>query len=203
MQVMKQLAILLLAFGFVFSALGQALPYNPTPWPLPDPAWSRLQSLVNGQPIVVDNTNGPPVHCFFAGVNDAYLFCNPRGNPQGVGFRFDHADVLGVDLDLPRQTQTQVSRPEHNYHPAWISSMIAGGIIVGLCATRSTDAGTATEAGFIGAGVVGLIGAPLAFLPHPEQPFAGPVYPQYGIGVRFRTPSRPRSHGILGIRPQH
>ena len=98
---MKQLAILLLAFAFVSSASGQALPDNPAPAPLRDPAWDRLQSLVNGQPIVVDNTNGPPVHCLFAGVTEAYLFCNPPGNPAGVGFRFDHADVLGVDLDLP------------------------------------------------------------------------------------------------------
>ena len=77
--------------------------------------------------------------------------------------------------------------------------MIAGGLIVGLCATRSTDAGTSARAGLIGAGVVGLIGAPLAFLPDSEPPF----YPQYGIGVRFRTPGRLRSHGNLGLRRQH
>ena len=46
--------------------------------------------------------------------------------------------------------------------------MIAGGIIVGLIASQNTDAGTAAEDGIIGAGVVGLIGAPLAFLPHPQ-----------------------------------
>ena len=200
---MKQFAILLLSFGLVFSAQGQTLPDNPGPAPLSDPAWARLQSLVNGQPIVVDNTNGPPVHCLFAGVTDAFLYCNPHGNPRGVGFRFNHADVLGVDLDMPRPMQTQVGPPEHNYHPAWISSMIAGGLIVGLCATRSTDAGTAARAGLIGAGVVGLIGAPLAFLPHSEPPFAGPFYPQYGIGVRFRTPGHLRSHANLGLRRQH
>jgi uncharacterized membrane protein YeaQ/YmgE (transglycosylase-associated protein family) len=96
--------------------------------------------------------------------------------------------------------QTQVSRPEPNYHPAWISSMIAGGIIVGLCATRSTDAGTATRAGLIGAGVVGLIGAPLAFLPHSQFAPPGPAYPPFGIGLRLKTPISPRSHRILGIR---
>ena len=91
---MKHLAILLLSFSFVSCALGQVLPDNPTP--IPDPAWGRLQTLVYGQPIVVDNTNGPPVHCLFAGVTDAYLFCNPPGNPPGAGFRIDHANVLSV-----------------------------------------------------------------------------------------------------------
>ena len=195
---MKPLAILLLTFGLVFSALGQALPDNPVPVPQSDPAWSRLQNLINGQSIIVDNTNGPPVHCLFAGVTDEYLFCNPAGNPRGVGFRFDHSDVLGVDLDLPRPMQTQVRRPEHNYHPAWISSMIAGGMIVGLCATRSTDAGSAARDGLIGAGVVGLIGAPLAFLPHSQIAPPGPAYPPYGIGLRFRTPMHLGSRRTLG-----
>jgi hypothetical protein len=44
---MKDLAILLLAFGCVSCAAGQALPDKPSPVPLPDPAWVRLQSLVN------------------------------------------------------------------------------------------------------------------------------------------------------------
>ena len=197
---MKDFAILLLAFTFAFRAAAQALPDTPTPAPLPDPAWSRLQSLVNGQPIVVDNTNGPPVHCLFAGVTEAYLFCNPPGNPAGVGFRFDHADVLGVDLDLPRATPIQASRPERNYHPAWISSMIAGGMIVGLIASKNTDAGTATEDGIIGAGIVGLIGAPLAFFPHPQFVPTGPAYPQYGIGLRFRNPIRSRPHLLPFLR---
>ena len=197
---MKQLVILLLTFGLVFRAQGQTLPDNPAPAPLPDPAWARLQSLVNGQPIVVSNTSGPAVHCLFAGVTDAYLFCNPPGNPRGVGFRFDHAEVLGVDLDMANQTQVRASRPEPNYHPAWISSMIAGGMIVGLCATRSTDAGTATRAGLIGAGVVGLIGAPLAFLPHSEHPYSGVFDPPYAPSLALRAPIRLRSHRILGIR---
>ncbi len=191
---MKQLAILLLAFAFVSRAPAQSQPDTPTPAPLSDPAWSRLQSHVNGQPIVVDNTNGPPVHCLFAGVTEAYLFCNPPGNPAGVGFRFDHADVLGVDLDQPHQTQMQASRPERNYHPAWISSMIAGGMIVGLIASQNTDAGRAAEDGIIGAGVVGLIGAPFAFLPHPLFVPGGPVYPQCGIALRLKSPIRSRQH---------
>jgi hypothetical protein len=197
---MKHLAIFLLTFGFTFSALGQALPDNPAPVPMPDPAWSRLQSLVNGQPIVVDNTNGPPVHCLFAGVTDAYLFCNPPGNPRGVGFRFDHADVFGVDLDLPRQMHTQVSRPEPNYHPAWISSMIAGGIIVGLVASQNTTAGKAAEDGVIGAGIVGLIGAPLAFLPHLQPALNRPAYPLYGVAVPLGLPhSHPKTISALRL----
>jgi len=108
-----------------------------------------------------------------------------------VGFRFDHADVLGVDLDLSRATSFQTSRPERNYHPAWISSMIAGGIIVGLVASQHTDAGKAAQDGIIGAAVVGLIGAPLAFLPHSQTALAGPVYPQYAIGLRLRRPAHP------------
>jgi hypothetical protein len=183
---MKQLAILLLTFGSLSCALGQALPDNPAPAPMPDPAWNRLQNLAYRQPIVVDNTNGPPVHCLFAGLTDAYLFCNPLGNPRGVGFRFNHADVLGVDLDLLRQTPVQVIRPERNYHPAWISSMIAGGFIVGLIASRSTDAGRATEDGLIGAGVVGIIGAPLAFLPHSQIAPPGSAYPPYVFGAQLK-----------------
>ena len=194
---MKHIAILLLmTFCLTLTALAQALPDHPLPLPLADPAWSRLQSLAIGQPIVIENTSGPPVHCLFAGVTEAYLFCNPRSNPQGVGFRFDHAEVLGVDLDLPRQMQTQLSQPQHNYHPAWISSMIAGGLVVGLIASQNTDAGKAAQDGFIGAAVVGLIGAPLAFLPHPEPAFSTPAYPQYEIGLRFRNPMHVRSRNL-------
>jgi uncharacterized membrane protein YeaQ/YmgE (transglycosylase-associated protein family) len=197
---MKSLAILLVVLSFVSSAKGQSLPDNPAPVPLADPAWSRLQSLVNGQPIIVDNTNGPPVHCFFAGVTDAFLFCNPPGNPAGVGFRFNHADVLGVDYDLPRAASSQASRPERNYHPAWISSMIAGGVIVGLVASKTTDAGTAATDGIIGAGIAGLIGAPLAFFPHPQFAPAAPVYSQYGIAIPLRRLTRPRANVISALR---
>ncbi len=133
------------------------------------------------------------MHCLFAGVTEAYLFCNSPGNPAGVGFRFDHADVLSVDLDLPHPMPIQASRPERNYHPAWISSMIAGGIIVGLIASKNTDAGTAAEDGIIGAGIVGLIGAPLAFLPLPQFVQTGAAYPQYGsIGLHLKRPIRSR-----------
>ena len=137
--------------------------------------------------------SGPPVHCLFAGVSEAYLYCNPPGNPQGVGFRFDQAQVLGVDLDPPSTPAAMQRPPQRNYHPAWISSMIAGGIIVGLVASKTSDAGKAAQDGLIGAGAVGLIGAPLAFLPHPPYEPPMPFYPSHGINLRFSGPMHGRS----------
>ena len=67
--------------------------------------------------------------------------------------------------------------------------MIAGGFIVGLIASQNTDAGKAAEDGFIGAGIVGLIGAPLAFLPHPQFVPPRPAYPQYPINFRLKSPA--------------
>jgi hypothetical protein len=190
-------SIVLLLLGLLpAAACAQALPDNPAPQP--DPAWSRVMSLTRGQPIVVDDTNGPPVHCLFTGATDAYLDCSPPGNPVGVGYRFNRADVLGVDLDLPGQTQAQASRPERNYHPAWLASIIAGGLVVGICATHSTDAGGAAKAGLIGAAVVGAIGAPLAFLPNSQRAYGGTNVPQFGIGIplgrlHWRTPFAARN----------
>ncbi len=191
---------LLLFFGSLSTAtIAQALPENPAP-PPPNPAWTNLQNLAHGQAIVVDNTNGPPVHCLFTGVTEAYLFCSPPGNPAGVGFRFDRADVLGVDLDLPPQQQAQANRPERNYHPVWLSCIVAGGILTGLTATHNTDAGHATEAGLIGAVVVAAIGAPMAFLPHPQYATGGPVYPQFGIGIPLRHFAHPHPHRLFCMR---
>ncbi len=189
---MKHLAIALLALtSFAASALAQELPSAPAP--APDPAWSRLQNLQNGQPVIVTTVDNRSVHCLFAGVTDTYLFCNPPGNPPDTGFRFDRAQVLSVDRDWPGQARPKAAS-QRNYHPAWIASMIAGGIIVGLIASQGTDAGKATQDGFIGAGIVGLIGAPLAFLPHPQLAIGSPVYPQYGISLHLKNPIRTRSH---------
>jgi hypothetical protein len=179
----------------------QTLPDNPTPAPTSDPAWERLQSLAPNEPIVVRNDNGPPVHCLFSAATDAYLFCNPPGNPPGAGFRFDRTAVVSVDLDLPSQAGAQFTAPERNYHPVWISSMLGAGLFVGLIASRATDAGGAAQAGAIAAGVVGLIGAPLAFLPRaPGIANNGPLYPQFGAGIplhRLRGPHLlPRLDGI-------
>lgn len=145
----------------------QALPDAPSPAPLPDPAWDRLKNLTNGEPIVVRNDNGPPVHCLFAGATDAYLFCNPPGNPLGVGFRFDRASVISVDFDLPASNVARFNRPHPNYHPAWIASILAGGLVVGICATQNMNDGDSARVGAIAALIVGIIGAPLAFLPQP------------------------------------
>lgn len=198
MRILRIISLSVLLAASSGLALAQSLPDNPSPAPFADPAWSRLQSLVNGQPIVVTDIQGRSVRCLFTGVTDAYLFCNPLGNPPGAGYRFDHADVLAVDRDRPASQWTATQR-ERNYHPAWISSMIAGGFIVGLCATRSTDAGTAARAGLIGAGIVGVIGAPLAFMPHAEPAFRGPIYPQYGVGLRLKNQIRLRSRTIFGL----
>jgi len=181
---MRQIAIALFALSLLrLSAQAQSLP--DTPGPAPDPAWSRLQNLQIGQAVVVTDAENRSVHCLFAGVAGEYLFCNPAGNPAGVGFRFDRAQVLSVDLDRPDAPQPQTRPREHNYHPAWISSMIAGGLIVGLVASEHTSAGHAAEDGLLGAGVVGLIGAPLAFMPHPPIGPARPAYPPYLFGARF------------------
>ena len=194
---MKPLLLFLIVLSVAPACIAQALPDNPAPAP-PDPGWSRLQSLVHGQAIVVDNTNGPPVHCLFTGVTDAYLFCSPPGNPAGVGFRFDRADILGVDFDLSHQEQAQTRHPQRNYHPVWLSCMIAGGILTGIAATGTTDAGHSAEAGLIGAVVVGAIGAPMAFLPRPQSAYGGPNYPLYGIDIPLRYLSRP--HRLTGGR---
>lgn len=186
----------MLALATLFAAgsaitTAQNLPDSPAPAPLPDPAWSGLQNLSIGRPIIVTDVRGRSVHCLFAGVTDAYLFCNPAGNPPGAGFRFDHADVIGVDLDLPHLQQIAHSpRGDRNYHPAWISCMIAGGIIVGLVASQNTTVGKAAEDGAIGAGIVGLIGAPMAFLPRPQPALATPAAGPFVFGAQLSLPIR-------------
>jgi hypothetical protein len=159
----------------------QALPDAPAPR---DPAWDRLKNLAIGAPIVVRDVDDVSVRCLFAGMTDAYLFCNPAGNPSGVGYRFDRDRVLSVDFDRPGRNNAQFAASERNYHPGWIASILAGGLIVGVCATRTTDTGTAAKAGLVGAVVVGIIGVPLAFLPHPQDANSAPR-PQPFFGLRF------------------
>jgi hypothetical protein len=190
---MKILALFLaVILALPAAAHAQALPDNPTPAPTSDPAWERLRSLAPNEAIVVRNDNGPPVHCLFSSATDAYLFCDPPGNPPGVGFRFDRAAIVSVDLDLPAQTGAQFTAPERSYHPVWISSMLGAGLFAGLIASRATDAGSAAQAGALAAGVVGLIGAPLAFLPRWQQ--TGVAYQSRGTAL-VRIPNftrRPR-----------
>jgi hypothetical protein len=190
---MKSLSLFLIAVVLLpFLAHPQALPDAPTP--APDPAWDRLKNLTNGEPIIVRNDNGPPVHCLFAGATEAYLFCNPPRNPPGVGFRFDRSSVVSVDRDLPAQYTARFDRPQRDYHPAWIASILGGGLIVGLCATRTMNDGDSARVGAIGALVVAVIGAPLAFLPRPED--AGFAYrPRNIVSVPVgRVAPRPHLH---------
>jgi hypothetical protein len=196
---MKRLAIafitlLLLAHG----TQAQILPEAPaTP---PDPSWNRLRTLAIGQPLVITTTDNRSVHCLFGSVTESYLFCNPPGNPKDVGFRFDRTEVLSVDYDRTGASLSQTRRTERNYHPAWISSMIAGGLIVGIIASQNTDARKATQDGLIGAAAVGLIGAPMAFLPHPDAPPPyPPVFRPYGLGVRL-SPNLIRHHSTVHLR---
>jgi hypothetical protein len=204
---MKQILIFLIAIVLLPAAVQpQALPdapspvpaNQPTPTPPPDPAWDRLKNLTNGEPIVVRNDNGPPVHCLFAGATDAYLFCNPPGNPLGVGFRFDRASVISVDFDLPAQNVARFNRPQTNYHPAWIASILAGGLIVGILATSTTDDGDSARAGAIAALVVGIIGAPLAFLPQASD--AGFAYNPCGFARVHPVHFGPHARLISPIR---
>jgi hypothetical protein len=145
----------------------QALPDAPVP--AHDPAWDRLKSLNNGEAIVVRNDDGSLVHCLFAGATDAYLFCDPQGNPPGVGFRFDRTRVVSVERDQPAPRAARFRAPDLSQHPAWIASILAGGLIVGISATGTADAEDAARAGAIGALVVAIIGAPLAFMRQPRD----------------------------------
>jgi hypothetical protein len=170
----------------------QALPDAPSPAQPSDPMWNRVKELANGAAIVVRNDNGPPVHCLFAGATDAYLFCNPSTNPPGVGFRFDRAAIVSVDLDRPAPYSARFDRPQPNYHPAYLACIIGGGLIVGIVATKTADSATAADEGLIGALVVAAIGAPLAFLPH---------WQEAGFGDLPRDPGRMHSP-LFGFHPR-
>ena len=196
MRGMKRLAIALITLWLLpLVTEAQILPDAPVV--LPDPAWNRLYSLPIGQSIVITTTDNRLTHCLFGSVTETYLFCNPPGNPAGVGFRFNRAEIASVDYDRPDATLAQTRKPERNYHPAWISSMIAGGLIVGIIASQNTDASHAARDGLIGAVAVGAIGAPFVFLPGPfsSPPYGGPIY---GMGVRVRTQTH--LHGKFRLR---
>jgi hypothetical protein len=183
---MKRLCLTLLTLACVSATLYAQAPTDaPTPAPYAPAGWNLVKNLIRGEPIVVGDDNGPPVHCLFAGATDQYLYCDPPGNPPGVGFRFDRASIVSVDLDPPPQKNAQFDRPQTNYHPAWIASILAGGLLTGIIATRTTSNGNAAKAGLVGAGVVAVIGAPLAFLPHTQDD--GFAY-RTGAAVRLRTP---------------
>src|SRR4051794_7827648 len=195
---MKRLAIAFITLLLLaHSVRAQVLPDPPNA--PPDPAWNRLDSLAPGKSIVITTMDNRLVHCLFGSVTDTYLFCNPPGNPEGVGFRFDRIDVLSVDYDRADATLAQTRRNERNFHPGWISSMIASGLVVGIIASQNTNAGKAVQDGLIGAAVVGAIGAPFLFLPqhYSPPPYAGPIY---GMGVRLRSTEVNHPHSMFHMR---
>jgi uncharacterized membrane protein YeaQ/YmgE (transglycosylase-associated protein family) len=163
-------------------AQAQALPNNPAPAQAHDPIWSRIQNLKPGTPIVVSDTSGPPVRCLFTRATEAYLDCNPSGNPPDTGFRFNRIDVISVELDRPGQNALQGKRATHNYHPGWIASMVVGGTLMGVGFAQQISAGRAAEGGAISAVIIGAIGAPFAFSDHNFMPARS----QFGIGIPFR-----------------
>jgi len=162
------------------------LPTAPVPRPLapPDAAWRQIQRLAHGEWIRVNSTLGPALGCRFAGATDDTLFCDAPNEPDGNGYRFDRAAVITVEAQ----------RPERNWHPAWLASMIAGGMVVGICATRNNDAAGAAGAGAIGAVVVGAIGAPMAFLQSEDRSTVAVVYRPHAFRFHGRGP--------LGLRPR-
>lgn len=166
------LTILLVLLFTAFNAEAQTPSPNPQvalpPAPLPqtpDPQWSRIQQLRIGQDILVYTTEAAPLRCRFTGATDAYLFCNPADSPTSAGYRLDRATVISVDI----------AHPVHNWHPAWLASVIAGGLIVGITATANNNAGDSARDGFIAAVVVGAVGAPLALL-NQRDPDTGVVF---------------------------
>jgi len=159
---MKQLVHFLIAITLLSVPLWpQALPDAPSP-AVPDPAWDRLKNLAIGTPIVVRDVDEVSVQCLFTGVTDAYLFCNPAGNPPGVGYRFDRNRVLSVDFDRPAQNDMYSYQPQSNWHPGVLAAAVIVGTAIGIAVSRNTNAQGAAAAGLLSAGVVGGIGYEIA-----------------------------------------
>jgi hypothetical protein len=186
---MKQLGFTLMLFVVVLSPLAAVCQTQQTPAPQttpegapsqsasapapsppdklspPDKDWRRIQKLPYGVVIDVTSTYGPDLRCRFAAATDDALFCNDPGSAAGTGWQFDRARVISVAATILRK----------NHHPGWMAATIAGGLVVGLLATRSTSAGGAAAAGALGAAVVGAAGAPLA-LSQPDENWVTVVY---------------------------
>jgi hypothetical protein len=118
----------------------------------PDKEWRKIQKLPVGIEIVVGSTYGAPLSCRLAAATDDALYCDAPESPAGSGWQFDRAAVISVQATIARR----------NHHPGLLAAMIGGGMIVGMVATRSTNAGNAVKAGAIGALITGAAGAPLA-----------------------------------------
>ena len=212
---MKQLGFTLMLFVIVLSPLAavcQRLPDEPQPAPAaqandsqttqqpatsapakpapPDAEWRKIQRLVNGEPIVVRSTNGPALRCRFAGATDDALFCDVPGSPYGTGYSFERPSVISVEA----------TRPGRNYHPAWIASIIAGGLVTGLVATKTNDSRDAATIGAVGALVVAGIGAPLVFLQSQDGPMVSVVYRPHTFRFHERGPVGPRGWFMVPAR---
>ncbi|HEV2134961.1 MAG TPA: hypothetical protein VGR47_12055 [Terracidiphilus sp.] len=148
---MKRIALVLAASVLLPAAtFAQAPPNNPNPRPSDDVLWNRVMELPRGQPIVVVNSYGPPLHCRFDGATDAFLFCYPPDAPPDAveDYRFDRARVLDVTATRPRVIQ----------HPGVLASAAIAGIVFGLGSTRTLKNSDAVTVGLFAATVVGSAG---------------------------------------------
>lgn len=188
---MKQFGFTLMLFVIVLSPLAavcQALPDSPQPAPdqgaakpgIAERTWRHIQQIRYGEPIDVASTYGPPLRCRFSSATEDAIFCDAPNSPDGSGYRFDRAAVTYVEELAPP--------PKPNHHPVWLSSMIAGGILVGLAAAEDTDAGHAAALGALGAVIVGGIGAPMALLNQNNGSAPGPLI--YGAQPILSVPIR-------------
>lgn len=154
-----------------------------SPQALADLEWQRIQQLPHGAWILVSTNFRAPIRCRFGGATDAYLFCSATLSPDESGWQFERASVTSVEAS-PRAAAPR------NWHPGWISGIMAGGIIVGFVATNGTDAEHATRAGLIGALCTAAVTAPMAFLPRDPEPwaFGGRGVTALGVRVPLRQP---------------
>lgn len=167
--------VLVLAASILLSAaaFAQAPPENSNPAPPNDALWNRVMALPRGQPIMVVNTYGPPLHCEFAGATNDFLFCDPPAAPPDTGYRFERASVLDVTVQ-----RRQVIR-----HPGVLISAAVAGIALGLGSTRTLNDRDAATVGLISALVAGSAGLAMSQAPRPGLAL-GFAYQPRGFGFR-------------------
>jgi hypothetical protein len=179
---------LLPAAAHAQAAPDYSAPDNSVSAPPPDPMWSWVERLVNGQPIVVKPTAGPSVHCRFAGATDAYLFCDPdNARYAASGYRFDRAQVDSV----------KISHPKVNWHPEVLTIAAGIGIVTG-CAASSQGASdkTAAAGGLATALIAAAIGYPIAIMQEDDRGFA------FTLPLPVLRFSGPRVRGIVHWSPR-
>ena len=159
---MNHLAALLIAIA-ILDAATQAQATSNHPAAPPDPTWTWVEHLVNGQPIVVKPTAGASVHCRFALATDAYLFCDPD-DPRSAasGWRFDRAQVTSVTI----------GHPKVNWHPTLLAIAAASGIALGAAASRhGASDSSAAAGGLVTALMFGAVGYPITLIEDQERGF--------------------------------